>query len=73
MVLIVRVPDGPDLLCRRSLLLRQTYSISELSWRLCVFLWWSCYVGGDMTYSNTQVLVVRCVWVSVAMSCRVRN
>jgi hypothetical protein len=26
-------------------LIRQAYSMSEWSWWLCVFLWWSCYVS----------------------------
>jgi hypothetical protein len=43
-VLIVWVLDGPHPLWRSLLLLRRAYLMSKLSWRLCVFLWWSCYV-----------------------------
>jgi hypothetical protein len=43
-VLTARVLDGPDSLWRSPLLPRWAYPMSELSWQLCVFMWWTCYV-----------------------------
>jgi hypothetical protein len=40
-VLTIRVPDGLSLMLRSLLLLERSYLMSELSWQVCMFLWWS--------------------------------
>jgi hypothetical protein len=43
-VLTARVPVGPNTLWRSPPLLGRAYLMLELSWQLCVLLWWSSNV-----------------------------
>jgi hypothetical protein len=73
--LITRVPDGPKPLWRSSLLWGWAYPMSGLSWKLCMFLWWSGHVrrwSNESQYSSAccQVCVGACDHV---VSCQAFN
>jgi hypothetical protein len=75
LLLTAQVPGGPNLLWRSPPLPGQTYPMSEWSWRLSVFSWWSCYVrrwqdGFQYLSAHCQVRVGACGYV---LSCLALN
>jgi hypothetical protein len=74
-VLSARVLDGPNLLRRILPSPRRTYLMLELSWRLCMFIWYICYVrrqwdGFQHSSTYCQVCVGVCGRV---LSCQSLN
>jgi hypothetical protein len=75
MMLIIWIPIGPNPLCRSLTLPGRAYLMLELSWRLCMSLWWSSYVrqrrnGFQHSSACCQVHMGACGYV---LSCQIFN
>jgi hypothetical protein len=64
-VLTARVPVGLNPLWRSAPSSGRAYLMSELSWRLCVILWWSSYVRqrrDGFHHSSAYGQACECLW-----------